>query len=67
MNYVHFEKGKKEARIGLGSEQDIINGINSDEKFHDAIRDCLIKLGFNVQGRLRARKDSGGSWCKYKN
>jgi len=56
-DYERLEKGEKEARIGLDSEQDIINRINFDEKFHNIIKDCLIKLGFNVQGRLRARKD----------
>ncbi len=56
-DYEHLEKGKKEARIGLDSEQDIINRINFDEKFHNIVKDCLIRLGFNVQGRLRARKD----------
>jgi len=56
-NYEDLEKGKKEARIGLDSEEDIINKINFDEKFHNIIRECLIKLGFNVQEKLRARKD----------
>ncbi len=56
-DYEHLEKGKKEARIGLDSEQDIINRINFDEKFQNLIKDCLLKLGFNVQGKLRARKD----------
>ncbi|MGB9831659.1 MAG: hypothetical protein ACPLSP_06285 [Fervidicoccus fontis] len=56
--YENLKKGEKEARIGLDSEQDIINRINLDEKFCNTIRECLIKLGFNPQGRLRARKDS---------
>lgn len=56
-NYEHLEKGEKEARIGLDSEQDIISKINFDEKFHNTIRKCLIKLGFNPGERLRARKD----------
>ncbi|MGC9107284.1 MAG: hypothetical protein ACP5IE_03720 [Infirmifilum sp.] len=56
-DYEHLEKGKKEARIGLDSEQDIINKINLDEEFHNKLKECLIKLGFNVRGRLRARKD----------
>jgi len=56
-DYERLEKGRKEARIGLDSEQDIINRINFDEKFHNIVKDCLIKLGFNVRGRLRARKD----------
>lgn len=56
-NYEHLKKGEKEARIGLDSEHDIINRINLDEKFHNVIKECLIKLGFNVQGRLKARKD----------
>jgi len=56
-DYEHLEKGKKEARIGLDSEQDIINRINLDEEFHNKLKECLIKLGFDVRGRLRARKD----------
>lgn len=56
-DYEHLEKGEKEARIGLDSEQDIINRINFDEEFHNVIKECLTKLGFNVKGRLRARKD----------
>lgn len=56
-DYEHLEKGEKEARIGLDSEQDIINRINFDEEFHNKIKECLTKLGFNVKGRLRARKD----------
>jgi len=56
-NYEHMKKGEKEARIGLNSEQDIINSINTDVKFHENIKNCLIKLGFNPRGRLRARKD----------
>jgi len=57
LDYDRLEKGEKEARIGLDSEQDIINRINFDEKFHNIIKGCFIELGFNVQGRLRARKD----------
>ncbi len=55
--YNRLEKGEKEARIGLDGEQDIINRINFDEKFHNTKRECLIKLGFNPRRRLRARKD----------
>ena len=56
-DYEHLEKGRREARIGLDSEQDIIDRINFDEKFQNLIKDCLLKLGFNVQGKLRARRD----------
>lgn len=56
-DYERLEKGEKEARIGLDSEQDIINRVNTDEEFHNAMRNCLIKFGFNVQGRLRAHKN----------
>lgn len=56
-DYEHLEKGEKEARIGLDSEKDVINRINFDEKFHNIMKECLTKLGFNVQGRLRARKN----------
>ncbi|RSN67998.1 hypothetical protein D9Q81_06850 [Candidatus Korarchaeum cryptofilum] len=56
-NHEHLRKGEKEARIGLDSEQDIINRINNDEEFHDALKECLIRLGFTISGKLRARKD----------
>lgn len=60
-DYEHLKKGEKEARIGLDSEQDIINRIKSDEKFHNTIRECLIKLGFNPRERLEARARKGKS------
>lgn len=56
-DYEHLEKGRKESRIGLDSEHDIINRINFDEKFQNLMKDCLLKFGFNVQGKLRAHKD----------
>jgi hypothetical protein len=56
-DYERLEKGAKEARIGLDSERRIVNRINTDEEFQSKIRDCLIKLGFEVRGRLRARKN----------
>lgn len=59
--YDCFEKGKKEARIGLDSEEDIIELINSDKDFQDAFKGCLTRLGFRSEGRLRARKAGRGS------
>jgi len=55
--HAHLGKGEKEARIGLDSEQDIIDRINNDEKFHSAIKSNLIQLGFNVGEKMKARKN----------
>ena len=55
--YEYMGKGEKEARIGLDSEEDIINMINLEERFHNSIRDCLITLGFNCEEKLVARKN----------
>jgi len=54
LGYERLGKGEKEARIGLDSEEDIVNRINIDERFNDRMRNCLVMLGFGVQGRLRA-------------
>jgi len=49
LSYERLEKGKKEARIGLDSEQDIINRVNFDDRFCHAMRECLRRLGFAPQ------------------
>jgi hypothetical protein len=55
-----LKKGEKAARIGLEAEQDIIDWINSDELFSNAIKNCLCKLGFDTQKeyKLIARTDN---------
>ena len=55
--YEKFGKGEKEARIGLDSEQDVVNMINNDENFRNIMKKCLEKLGFNVQGEIKAYKN----------
>jgi hypothetical protein len=56
-NHQNLQKGAKEARIGLDSEQDIIDRINKDEKFYNEIRSILIQLGFNAGAKIQARKN----------
>ncbi|MHA1470872.1 MAG: hypothetical protein ACTSSP_09980 [Candidatus Asgardarchaeia archaeon] len=56
--YEKMEKGKKEARIGLDSEKDIINMINISKEFQDSLRRCLITLGFNPEKKIIARKNN---------
>jgi len=55
--YESMEKGRKEARIGLDSEKDIVRLINTDKQFKNLIKGCLNELGFVVQGEIKARKD----------
>lgn len=55
--YKDMEKGRKEARIGLDSEEDIINKINTDERFRSLLRKCMINLGFSPKEEITARKD----------
>ena len=50
-------KGRKEARVGLDSEEDIVNMINTDKIFRKSLRTCLIELGFNPDENIRAYKD----------
>lgn len=50
-------KGKKEARIGLNSEKDIVVLINTNKHFRKRIKDCLDLLGFDIRGEIRACKD----------
>jgi len=55
--YDWMEKGRKEARIGLDSEDDIVKMINTNKIFRESLKNCLIKLGFNPDDRIRAYKD----------
>ncbi|MFB0562393.1 MAG: hypothetical protein ACETWM_14405 [Candidatus Lokiarchaeia archaeon] len=55
--YEKMEKGRKEARIGLESEKEIINRINTDVKFQNLLRQCLITLGFKSIKKIQAYKD----------
>jgi len=55
--YESMEKGRKEARIGLDSEKDIVSLINGDTQFRNLIKGCLTKLGFAIQGEIKARRD----------
>ncbi|MCK4256886.1 hypothetical protein KAX35_08360 [candidate division WOR-3 bacterium] len=50
-------KGRKEARIGLDSEKDIIRMINTNKQFNNSIKQCLNKLGFDIQSKIKAQKD----------
>jgi len=54
--YEDMEIGQKAARIGLDSEQDIIDAINSNERFRNLLRKCLEKLNFNSNGNLSSIK-----------
>ena len=53
----NMEKGQKEARIGLDSEKDIVRLINTNKQFKNLIKRCLDKLGFIIQGEIKARRD----------
>lgn len=50
----NMKKGRKEARIGLKSEEEIVNLINSHTKFRNLIKESLKNLGFNFQKEIRA-------------
>lgn len=52
-----MEKGRKEARIGLDSEEKIIRKINSDERFRNSLKECLAKLGFNLEREIKAQRN----------
>jgi hypothetical protein len=54
----NMKKGRKEARIGLDSERDIVQLINTNEQFRDLIKRCLQELGFVIKGEIKARRDS---------
>jgi len=54
--------GQKAARVGLDSEKDIVNKINAEEAFRDALKVCMINLGFTPKGDIAASKTTvGGS------
>ena len=53
----NMEKGRKEARIGLDSEKDIVRLINTNKQFKNLIKRCLDELGFIIQGEIKARRD----------
>jgi len=55
--YENMEKGRKEARIGLDSEKDIVRLINIDKQFRNLIKGCLTELGFAIQGEIKAQRD----------
>jgi hypothetical protein len=56
--YESMEKGRKEARIGLDSQEDIVRLINTNKQFRDLVKRCLNELGFAIQGEIKARKDN---------
>lgn len=56
--YKDMEKGRKEAKIGLDSEEDIIIKINTDDRFRNSLRECMIALGFNPKEKITAYKDN---------
>ena len=57
--YEDMEKGRKEAKIGLESEEDIVIRINTDDMFRNSLRACLITFGFALSSkRIVARKNN---------
>ncbi|MCD5401631.1 hypothetical protein LR013_03465 [candidate division NPL-UPA2 bacterium] len=54
----NMEKGRKEARIGLNSEKEIVRLINTDKQFKNVIKRCLNELGFVIQGEITAQRDN---------
>jgi hypothetical protein len=54
----NMEKGQKEARIGLDSEKDIVNIINTNEQFRNSVKRCLENLGFCLGKEIKARTDN---------
>lgn len=59
IKYNNFEKGKKEARIGLDSEKELIYLINNDKDFRNLFLNCLNKLNFKFVQEIKAFKDKG--------
>jgi len=53
-SYKDLEKGEKEAKIGLDSEKEIMEMINTDMKFRSKILDCLRTLDFKINDIRRA-------------
>lgn len=60
-NYASMRKGQKEAKIGLESEKDIINMINTNDDFKRKLKGCLKKLGFDVEEISSAYKGKKGA------
>jgi len=56
--YENMEKGRKEARVGLDSEKDIVRLINTDKQFRSLLKGCLSELGFAIKGEIKARRDA---------
>jgi len=56
--YESMGKGRKEARIGLDSENDLVSLINTNKQFRNSIKRCLNELGFVMQGEIKARRDN---------
>lgn len=54
----NMKKGRKEARIGLDSEKDIVRLINTNKQFKNLVKRCLNELGFVIKGQIKARKDN---------
>lgn len=52
-----IEKGRKEARVGLESEEEIISLINKNAKFRENLKKGLFTLGFKIKGEISAYKD----------
>ncbi len=50
------EKGRKEARIGLDAESEILRKVNEDATFRRNLILCLRRLGFRLQ-EIEMRKD----------
>ncbi|MEM1690821.1 MAG: hypothetical protein QXF05_04580 [Thermofilaceae archaeon] len=55
-----MEKGKKEARVGLNSEKNIVVIINCDKRFKNLLKECLERLGLCVNGEIKALRSSSG-------
>lgn len=54
----NMEKGRKEARIGLDSEKDLVSLINTNKQFRNSVKRCLNELGFVMQGEIKSRRDN---------
>jgi hypothetical protein len=55
-DYEYFEVGQKAARVGLDSEEDIINRINAKGEFCNRLKKCLVDLGFSPKDEIVAYK-----------
>lgn len=53
----NMKKGRKEARIGLNSEKNIVKMINTNKQFNNLIKKCLNNLGFVIQDEIKAQKN----------